>query len=96
MQSDKGQAILKQVDMPLESFETMLYLENGFVYEKSLAFLKIVRRLPYPIKLLSCCYMFPGFVRDFVYDCIARNRYKLFGTRDECSLTEGDFKDRFL
>lgn len=96
MQSDMGQAVLKHLNMPADSFETMLYLENDISYEKSLAFLKIVRLLPFPAKLLSCLYVFPGFLRDFIYDRIARNRYKLFGTKDECSFLEGPDKDRFL
>lgn len=96
MQSDKGQVVLKHFNLPTYSFETMLYVEDDIVYVKSLAFLKIVRLLPLPVKLLSCLTIFPRPLRDFVYDRIAGNRYKLFGTRDECSLLEGLDKDKFL
>ena len=95
-QSDTGQNFLMRFDMPLNDFETMLYVEEGVVYKKSAAFLRIVRLLPLPVKLFSCCYIFPGLIRDFIYDCVAQKRYSLFGMRDECSLTEGDLKDRFL
>lgn len=96
MQSDTGQIVLRHFNLPTDSFETMLYVENDVAYEKSIAALKIIRLLPLPMRLLSCMSIFPRFMRDFVYDRIACNRYKLFGTRDECSLVEGLDKDRFL
>lgn len=96
MQSLKGQAVVKPLGMAPDGFETMLYVENELVYIKSKAFIKIVRQLPFPVNGLSMLALIPGPLRDFVYDRIARNRYRIFGTRDECLLTEGDWRDRFL
>lgn len=96
MQSDKGQAILKHFNMSLEFFDTMLYVENKVAYEKSTAFLRVVRLLPFPANLLSCFMIFSGRFRDRVYDHIARNRYKLFGKYEQCLLPEEMGKDRFL
>ena len=96
MQSDIGQRILKQFNQPTVSLETMLYIENGAVFEKSRAFLQVVRCLPFPVSLLFGFYFLPRPFRDFVYDRIARNRYKLFGSRDECTLTGGALRDRFI
>jgi len=95
-QSEYGQTILERLNMQAVIFETMLYVEQGAVYTKSESFLKIVSHLPMPVRLLSCLNIFPGPLRDFVYDRIARNRYKLFGLRDMCLLTDGRYKDRFL
>lgn len=96
MQSEKGQAMLKQLNMSVSRRETMLYVENDIAYEKSVAFLKIVRHLRFPVNLLSCLTVFPRCLRDYIYDRFAQNRYRLFGVRDECLLTQGDAKDRFL
>ena len=40
--------------------------------------------------------MVPKPVRDFLYDLIARHRYKIFGKRDQCMVPKHDIKDRFI
>lgn len=96
MQSDKGQAILEHLEQPTDFFETMLYIENNELYEKSLAFIKIVKQLPFPIKLLFILKLIPNIIRDYVYDRIAINRYKLFGKYKECRLPAKDHNSRYL
>jgi predicted DCC family thiol-disulfide oxidoreductase YuxK len=44
----------------------------------------------------SAARVFPVFVRNFVYDCIARVRYRIFGRRDEvCPLVPKELRGRF-
>ena len=96
MQSDKGQAILRQYRSPTDCLATMLYIENGLVWDKSRAFLKIVGQLPMPVRLLLCFSIIPRPLRDLVYDQIANNRYRLFGQRDICELMDTKNRQRFL
>ena len=96
MQSDIGQAFLRSNNYPNENFETVLYVENNTVYEKSTAFIKIVEHLPYPIKILFLIKYIPKFIRDFIYDQIARNRYKIFGKYSACTLPKTDHDKRFI
>ncbi len=96
VQSVQGQAILQHFGLPTDHFDTMLYIENHQAFEKSTAFLKIVKKLPYPIKLLQVCYVVPRFIRDWFYDRIALNRYRLFGKYNECLLPTADHNSRFL
>ena len=96
VQSDEGQAILRHFGLPTDYYETMLYIEGAKAYEKSTAFLKVVRLLPFPIKLISICSLVPKFIRDWVYDRIALNRYKLFGKYKQCILPTADHESRFL
>ena len=35
-------------------------------------------------------------MRDFVYDVVAQNRYRLLGKRDECRLTDSKHEERVL
>jgi len=95
MQSEKGQAILKYLELSTEHFETMLYIEHNIIYEKSNAFIKIVKHLPLPIKLLFLLKIIPGLFRDFIYDRIALNRYKMFGKYDHYTLPTDD-DNRYL
>ena len=95
MQSEKGQAILKYLELSTEHFETMLYIEHNIIYEKSNAFIKIVKHLPLPIKLLFLLKVIPVLFRDFIYDRIALNRYKIFGKYDHYTLPTDD-DNRYL
>lgn len=95
MQSKKGQEILCFLNKNREHFDTMFLINNNQIYEKSTAVLEIVKTLPFPIRLLSIFKVIPSFFRDYLYNLIALNRYKLFGKTNECVLVEKE-PDRFL
>ena len=39
----------------------------------------------------------PMFIRDKIYDTVAKNRYNLLGKKDECRFdADGKFDERFL
>jgi predicted DCC family thiol-disulfide oxidoreductase YuxK len=94
VQSTEGRAILQCYSMPTDTFETMLYIENGQLFTKSTAFLKIVGHLPFPWFLLSFLIAVPRPARDWWYDRIALNRYKLFGKLDYCYLPDAKILKR--
>lgn len=96
MQSDKGQAILQSLGKNSKDYETILFIENNYVYEKSNAFFKIIHHLPYPIRTLTFFKYIPRSISDFTYDQIARNRYKIFGKHEECILPKSEEENRFL
>ena len=96
IQSSEGQKALRKMNLSGGGMDSVLYVENGQVYQKSLAFLRIARLLPFPARLLCAFSLIPCPIRDAAYDFIAKSRYRLFGKREECMLTKGEFKDRFL
>ena len=96
LQSDAGQAILLQNNLENLDFDTIILLEDGIVYDKSTAILKIIRRLSGFYKFGYIFIMVPKFIRDFVYKIIAKNRYKWFGKRDTCMIPTEELKLRFL
>ena len=75
------------------SSNTLYLFENGKLYNKSRAAMKLITYLKRPIGLLKMLYIFPRFFRDFVYDRIAANRKVFF--KDVCELISLD-KNRFL
>jgi predicted DCC family thiol-disulfide oxidoreductase YuxK len=75
------------------SSHTLYLFENGKLYKKSRAALKLIAYLKGPFGLLKILYVFPRFFRDFVYDRIAANRKVFF--KDVCELISFD-KNRFL
>lgn len=96
VQSEKGAAILAHFGYPTDVFNTMLYVEGNCYYEKSDAFIRIVSKLEAPWKYLKMLYILPKPIRDWLYDRIALNRYKLFGKYDQCILPTPDHESRFL
>lgn len=70
--------------------------EHGRVYERSTAALRIAARLRFPVCLLTVGFILPPFIRNAIYDWIARNRYRWFGKRETCFLPEGSLRHKFL
>lgn len=96
VQSELGAVILKHYDMPTGSYDTMLYIENGQLYTKSAAAIRIAKQLRFPWSLLQGLVVIPPMIRDWLYDRIARNRYRLFGKKEQCYLPDEKTLKRFL
>lgn len=96
VQSLEGQAILMWFGLPTASFETMLLVEGAAVYTKSEALLRILRHLPRPWRWLSLFTLIPRPLRDWCYDRIARNRYRIFGRYDQCMMPTKASRKRLL
>jgi predicted DCC family thiol-disulfide oxidoreductase YuxK len=96
LQSDYGRDVLHRAGVTLENFDTMLLLEDGQVYDRSTAALRIARHLD---GLWPVCYIFiiiPRPIRDLIYNWIARNRYDWFGRIEQCLLPTPEIRSRFL
>lgn len=96
LQSETGQEILKHFQLPSQDFETVLLLREGRMYKKSGAALRIARHLNAPWPVLYVFIWLPAFIRDFFYDLIAKNRYKLFGKKDSCRLPTAEERSLFI
>lgn len=96
VQSKQGKEILNHCGLPTEYYETMVYVEDGKCFTRSTALLKILHQLPFPWPVLCVGWIFPIKIRDWLYDRVALNRYKLFGRYDSCMLPSRDHESRFL
>ncbi|QNA87544.1 thiol-disulfide oxidoreductase DCC family protein [Massilia sp. Dwa41.01b] len=96
VQSSEGQAILAHFGYPLDHYDTMLVVHGGACYEKSEAFLLVMRMLGWPWRLALLARVVPGLLRNWLYDRIARNRYRLFGRYDYCALPNPEHAGRYL
>lgn len=79
-----------------DDFQTILYYENGKIFDKSTAVLRIARQFGFPWKFAYGFIIIPRFIRDAVYMIISRNRYKWFGKRDKCMIPSPELKNKFL
>lgn len=96
VQSPQGQALLAWCGMPTDQYETLVLIRDGRAHVRSDAILHIVGRLPLPWRLGVVGRIIPRTIRDWLYDRIARNRYRLFGKYDTCLVLTPDHRSRFL
>ncbi|MEQ9467383.1 MAG: thiol-disulfide oxidoreductase DCC family protein [Ekhidna sp.] len=74
-----------------------IVLKNGDgIKTKSTAALTIARQLSGLWPILYLFMIVPKFIRDWVYDIIAKNRYKWFGKEDQCMIPSPELKSRFI
>ncbi|MDX8290279.1 thiol-disulfide oxidoreductase DCC family protein [Metabacillus indicus] len=96
LQSEAGQSLLRKHGLPLEDYDSFVYLEEGKVHTKSTAALRVLKELGGMYKALYLLIAVPKPTRDAVYMMIAKNRYKWFGKKDACTLPSKDVRKRFL
>lgn len=96
LQSEVGQMLLDHFALPTNDFDSFILIEEGSVYAKSSAALRVVRKMQWPWFLLVLTMTFPRFLRDLVYSYIAKRRYQWFGKKDACMLPTADQRARFI
>lgn len=94
IQSEFAQQTLAACGRPSSHFDSMVLIEGGRCYTKSTAALRIARELS-GWKLLYPLILVPRPIRDFVYDFVARNRYRWFGRAETCRIPTPDMRRRF-
>ncbi|MBO9620009.1 MAG: DUF393 domain-containing protein [Niabella sp.] len=95
LQSEIGKKLLAQYLIP-SNYGSIVLIEGNKAWTKSTAVLRLSRRLSGAWPLLYLCLAIPRFLRDPVYNFVARNRYKWFGRREECWVPTEQLKERFI
>ena len=96
LQSNFAQEILLQQGLATTHFDSIVLLQNGKIFQRSDAALRIAKHLSGGWKLLYVFIVIPRFVRDAMYNFIATNRYRWFGKKNECMLPKPEWRNRFL
>ena len=93
LESDVGQQILRKFNIDRTKMDSILLYssENGISY-KSTAALKIASKLGFPRNLMGVFLIVPAFIRNSVYDYIAKNRYQWYGKKDACMIPTPELK----
>jgi predicted DCC family thiol-disulfide oxidoreductase YuxK len=94
LQSEIGQEFVKKFD--LHEIDSVILVENDKAYTHSTAALKIAKTLGGIWSLAYAFIIVPKFIRDFFYKLFAKNRYKLFGKKDECMIPTPKIRAKFL
>lgn len=95
-QGPLGQELYRRLGLPTEDFETMLLVENGWVFSHSNAAIGIAAGLGWPWRAALIAKLVPRALRDRFYRFVARNRYRWFGKRESCWRPTPEIADRIL
>ncbi|WMI64670.1 DCC1-like thiol-disulfide oxidoreductase family protein [Aestuariibaculum sp. YM273] len=97
LQSHLGKQIIEEYNIDTNKTDSiLLYIPKKGITYKSTAALKIASHLGFPVKILSVFLIIPTFIRNWVYDFIAKNRYKWFGKKETCMIPSPKLKSKFL
>ncbi len=94
LQSEVAKKLIGNKMLPMP--ESVILIENNRIYNRSSAALRIARKLDGLWPVLYIFIIIPKPLRDWVYNIIARNRYKWFGKMEACMIPTPAVRSRFL
>lgn len=95
-QTEHGRRVVESLGIEHTAFDSVLFVEDSRIYSGSTAVLRVCRHLPGAWRWLTLLNLIPKPIRDWIYQWIARNRYRWFGRRATCRLPTPEMRDRFL
>ena len=97
LQSDLGKEICNYLKIDTSKTDSIILFEPTVAYyTKSTAALIIMNSFGGFWKTTQLFYVFPEFFRNWVYDFIAKNRYKWFGKKESCMIPTQELTAKFL
>jgi predicted DCC family thiol-disulfide oxidoreductase YuxK len=97
LQGEAGEEIIQKYGIDTTKTDSiLLYSVNKGLKIKSSAALAIASRLGFPRNMLSVFYIVPPFIRNWVYDFVAKNRYKWYGKQETCMIPTPELSSKFL
>ncbi len=97
LQSEVGKDLLEARGLPTDQMDTFVALTKKGTYTKSRAVLEVLLRMRRLWPVLGVLgFLFPWFLRDAIYDYVARKRYRWYGKQETCRLPTPSERARFL
>lgn len=96
LQSAYAQERIASLGGDPSQLDTVVLVKDGKMYQKSRAALEVARGLNGLFPLAYVFRLVPTFLRDLVYNWVAKNRYKWFGKRNECRMPTPELRARFV
>ena len=95
-QTPLGTALYVHYGLDPLDYETNVLLEGGRAWLKSEGTIRMFERLGFPWSVAAAFRVVPRALRDKLYNVVARNRLRWFGSRDTCFVPEPGDADRFI
>jgi len=95
LQSDEGQSVMKKLNIDSD-MDSVVVIDKGEYFVKSDVTFRLLKKIGLPYSALNVLGFLPRSFRDFFYDIVANNRYKIFGKSDQCIIPSTEQKHLFL
>ncbi|MAM28858.1 MAG: thiol-disulfide oxidoreductase [Flavobacteriaceae bacterium] len=96
LQEAPGQTLIKKHGIDPAETDSIILVSGDKAYTKSTAALKIARHLGGGYPLLYAFVIVPKFIRNWVYDYVAKNRYRWYGKKESCMIPTPELRSKFL
>jgi len=96
LQSAVGMVMVTEHRIDTARTDSIILVNGDTVSVKSTAALKIAKELSGAYPLLYGFMIVPAVIRNWIYDFIARNRYKWYGRQENCMIPTPELKKKFL
>jgi predicted DCC family thiol-disulfide oxidoreductase YuxK len=95
LQSEPGMALRNYFEIG-DNTDSLILIKDHGAYIKSCAALRLARYMKGLWPLMMVFIIIPPFLRNPVYDFIAKRRIKWFGRVESCALLKQEDRSRFL
>jgi predicted DCC family thiol-disulfide oxidoreductase YuxK len=95
-QTPAAAAILAAHGIPREGARSLVLIEDGVVYLRSTASLRVARHLVRPWNLLAVFLLVPAPLRDPFYRIVAAIRHRVAGRSNACEVPPPEIRDRLI
>jgi predicted DCC family thiol-disulfide oxidoreductase YuxK len=95
-QSAQGAALLAERGLTRDMTRSMVLIEDGEVFLRSTATLRIARHLTWPWSLASHLLAVPRPIRDAVYRVVAAIRHRIAGRSNACEIPPPEIRDLMI
>jgi len=97
LQSELGKEICQYIGVDQTRIDSIILYHPGVAYYyKSSAAIEIAEDLGGIYSLISIFKIFPEKLRNYIYDYIAKNRYKWYGKKESCMIPTPKLRKKFL
>jgi len=96
LQGKAGREYLQKFNLPENDFNSFMLVEGDQLFTRSSGALRMLKHLGGRWQLLYAFIIIPKFIRDGIYNLVAKNRYKWFGKKEECWIPTPEWKAKFL
>jgi predicted DCC family thiol-disulfide oxidoreductase YuxK len=96
LQSAAARRVIEEHGAPDALPDAIVLVEDGRLYTRSTAALRIARRLTFPWPLAAVFLAVPRPLRDRAYALVASRRYRWFGRRETCMVPTPELRARFI
>ncbi len=95
LQSEAAISVINTYGFSENEIDTVIFIKENKSFTHSDAVIEILSDLGGVWKLTKVFKLIPKSIRDFLYNQIAKRRYKLFGRKASCMIPNSSLQNRF-